>query len=221
MLILSSENGCYTPRCLADTKLITGNGDRPAEVPVCPAWLPEDPATEHIDPNNTKASPSAITARWFSDTTDQSITTPMIELYISGMTHLSADHNVALSQGISIFSSNPSFYNILPTVKNSNLVLPIKAASTARTKLKITYPKLKRAEEISGLVLRKRSRNTATSRSLSNVDSSHLTDINRKSFSRRAQRHQSLSKQRRKSTAIYRRSVRMNSIYRGFHWGKR
>ncbi|KZV34547.1 hypothetical protein F511_28154 [Dorcoceras hygrometricum] len=26
-----------------------GNGDRPAGVPVCPAWLPEDPATGHTD----------------------------------------------------------------------------------------------------------------------------------------------------------------------------
>ncbi|KZV48634.1 protein GAMETE EXPRESSED 3 [Dorcoceras hygrometricum] len=43
-------------------------------------------------------SPSAITARWFSDTTDQSVTTPMIALYLSGTTHRSAGHNVALSQ---------------------------------------------------------------------------------------------------------------------------
>ncbi|KZV21362.1 receptor protein kinase-like protein [Dorcoceras hygrometricum] len=42
--------------------------------------------------------PSAITARWYSDTTNQSVTTPMIALYLSGMTHLSAGHNVALSQ---------------------------------------------------------------------------------------------------------------------------
>ncbi|KZV14352.1 hypothetical protein F511_43573 [Dorcoceras hygrometricum] len=62
---------------------------------------------------------------------------------------------------------------------------------------------------------------TASSLSLSNVDSGHLTGINRKSYSRRAQRHQSRSKQRRKSTTIYRRSVRMNSNYRGFHWRKR
>ncbi|KZV17989.1 hypothetical protein F511_21145 [Dorcoceras hygrometricum] len=41
---------------------------------------------------------SAITARWYSDSTDQLVTTPMIELYLSGTTHLSAGHNVALSQ---------------------------------------------------------------------------------------------------------------------------
>ncbi|KZV17650.1 TMV resistance protein N-like [Dorcoceras hygrometricum] len=51
---------------------------------------------------------------------------------------------------------------------------------------------------------------------LSSVDSGHLTGINRKSYSRRAQRHQSRSKQWRKSTTIYRRSVRMNSNYLGF-----
>ncbi|KZV38289.1 hypothetical protein F511_22250 [Dorcoceras hygrometricum] len=43
-------------------------------------------------------SPSAITARWFLDTTNQSISTPMIALYLSGTTHLSVGHNVALSQ---------------------------------------------------------------------------------------------------------------------------
>ncbi|KZV35667.1 hypothetical protein F511_15122 [Dorcoceras hygrometricum] len=37
-----------------------------------------------------------------------------------------------------------------------------------------------------------------------------------KSYSRRSQRYQSRSKQRWKSTEIYRRSLRMNSIYRGF-----
>ncbi|KZV48093.1 hypothetical protein F511_02706 [Dorcoceras hygrometricum] len=63
--------------------------------------------------------------------------------------------------------------------------------------------KLKRAEELSGLASRERSSNTATLCSLCNVASSHLTGINRKSYSRRAQRHQSRSKQRRKSTAIY------------------
>ncbi|KZV28321.1 hypothetical protein F511_25259 [Dorcoceras hygrometricum] len=49
--------------------------------------------------------------------------------------------------------------------------------------------KLKRAEELSGLVLQKRSSNTATSRSLSHVDSSHLTGTNRERYSRRAQCH--------------------------------
>ncbi|KZV52226.1 hypothetical protein F511_39352 [Dorcoceras hygrometricum] len=42
--------------------------------------------------------PSAIIALWFSDTTDQLVTTPMIAMYLSGMTHLSAGHNVSLSQ---------------------------------------------------------------------------------------------------------------------------
>ncbi|KZV34273.1 Armadillo-like helical domain containing protein [Dorcoceras hygrometricum] len=51
---------------------------------------------------------------------------------------------------------------------------------------------------------------------LYNADAGHLTGINRKGYSRPAQCHQSCSKQRLKSTAIHRRSVRMNSIYRGF-----
>ncbi|KZV53933.1 hypothetical protein F511_04524 [Dorcoceras hygrometricum] len=79
---------------------------------------------------------SAITARWFSDTTNQSVTTPMIVLYLSGTTHLSAGHNVALSK----------------------LELSLKQP-------KSLTQKLKRAEELSGLASRKRSINTATSRS--------------------------------------------------------
>ncbi|KZV19116.1 hypothetical protein F511_20448 [Dorcoceras hygrometricum] len=42
-----------------------------------------------------------ITARWYSDMTTQSVTTPMIELDLSGTTHLSADHNVAISRVLS------------------------------------------------------------------------------------------------------------------------
>ncbi|KZV20712.1 hypothetical protein F511_09241 [Dorcoceras hygrometricum] len=39
-----------------------------------------------------------ITARWSSDTTSQSVTTPMIALDFSGTTSQSASHNVALNQ---------------------------------------------------------------------------------------------------------------------------
>ncbi|KZV29933.1 hypothetical protein F511_22824 [Dorcoceras hygrometricum] len=39
-----------------------------------------------------------ITARWYSDTTSQSVTTPMIALDFSGMTTKSASHNVVLNQ---------------------------------------------------------------------------------------------------------------------------
>ncbi|KZV35582.1 hypothetical protein F511_32748 [Dorcoceras hygrometricum] len=41
-----------------------------------------------------------ITARWYSDTTNQSVTTPMIALDFSGTTTQSASHNVALNQVI-------------------------------------------------------------------------------------------------------------------------
>ncbi|KZV35933.1 hypothetical protein F511_23946 [Dorcoceras hygrometricum] len=44
--------------------------------------------------------PSAITARWYSDTTNRSVTTVMIALDLSGTTHLSVGDNVALSQNI-------------------------------------------------------------------------------------------------------------------------
>ncbi|KZV57990.1 folylpolyglutamate synthase-like [Dorcoceras hygrometricum] len=39
-----------------------------------------------------------IRARWYSDTTNQSVTTQMIALDLSGTTHLFADYNVALSR---------------------------------------------------------------------------------------------------------------------------
>ncbi|KZV40761.1 hypothetical protein F511_30324 [Dorcoceras hygrometricum] len=57
--------------------------------------------------------PSAITARWSSDTTNQSVTTPMIALDLSSTTHLSADHNVALSQ-ILLRHGNFNLLNWLP-----------------------------------------------------------------------------------------------------------
>ncbi|KZV26313.1 hypothetical protein F511_21267 [Dorcoceras hygrometricum] len=71
----------------------------------------------NADPNNTKlennTSKSAsgnhqsvifrvhqpITARWYSDTTNQSVTTPMIALDYSGTTPQLASHNMALISG--------------------------------------------------------------------------------------------------------------------------
>ncbi|KZV39311.1 hypothetical protein F511_22968 [Dorcoceras hygrometricum] len=90
---------------------------------------------------------------------------------------------------------------------------------TARTKLKTsrnTYPESHTHRRMLYSTVVKTHQLTASSRSLSNVEPGFLTGINRKSYSRRAQRHQSRSKQRRKSTVIYRIRVRMNSIHRGF-----
>ncbi|KZV50830.1 hypothetical protein F511_26258 [Dorcoceras hygrometricum] len=55
---------------------------------------------QHDIINAMKCIRQPITARWYSDTTNQSVTTPMIELDVSGMTHLSASHNMALNQVI-------------------------------------------------------------------------------------------------------------------------
>ncbi|KZV25814.1 hypothetical protein F511_32131 [Dorcoceras hygrometricum] len=128
--------------------------------------------------------PSAITSRWFSDTTDQLVTTPMIALYLSGTTHLSAGHSVALSQ---VLNRSKAHRNHLP--KSSRTL----GSSFAKKFDQHCYFAF-----------------------LCSVDSGHLIGINRKSYSIRAHRHQSCSKQRRKSTAINRRRVRMNSNYRGF-----
>ncbi|KZV22640.1 zinc finger protein 93 [Dorcoceras hygrometricum] len=81
---------------------------------------------------------------------------------------------------------------------------------TTRTKLKTarnTYPEAHRHRRTLYSTVAKTHQLTTSSHSLSNVEPGFLTGINRKSYSRRAQRHQSRSKQRRKSTAIYRRRV--------------
>ncbi|KZV42588.1 mitochondrial propionyl-CoA carboxylase, beta subunit, precursor [Dorcoceras hygrometricum] len=73
-----------------------------------------DPTTQKQEKNTMSSlSPSAITARWSSDTTNQSVTTPMIALDLSGTTHLSAGHNVALSQ-LLLRHGNFSLLNWLP-----------------------------------------------------------------------------------------------------------
>ncbi|KZV32487.1 ABC transporter B family member [Dorcoceras hygrometricum] len=89
---------------------------------------------------------------------------------------------------------------------------------TARTKktARNTYPEAHTHRRTLYSTVVKTHQLTVSSRFLSNVESGFLTGINWKSYSRRAQRHQYPSKQRRKSTAIYRRRVRMNSNYRGF-----
>ncbi|KZV50697.1 cell division cycle 20.2, cofactor of APC complex-like [Dorcoceras hygrometricum] len=79
-------------------------------------------------------------------------TTPMIALYLSGMTHLSAGHNVALSQLL-----------------------------TARTKLKTarnTYPEAHMDRRTLHSTVARTHKLTASSHSLSDVDSGHLTGIN-------------------------------------------
>ncbi|KZV31164.1 hypothetical protein F511_16488 [Dorcoceras hygrometricum] len=87
---------------------------------------------------------------------------------IIGTTHLSASHNMALSQ---VLNRSMAQYH---------------AMSKPLTKAQLVPSILK------------------------------LKKLYRKSYSRRAQRHQSRSKQWRKSTTIYQRRIRMNSIYRGF-----
>ncbi|KZV30266.1 hypothetical protein F511_39922 [Dorcoceras hygrometricum] len=62
--------------------------------------------------------PSAnITARWYSDTTTQSVTTPMIALDLSGTTNQSAGHDVALNQVIN--QSGNQAQDISPAMKSS------------------------------------------------------------------------------------------------------
>ncbi|KZV56876.1 hypothetical protein F511_26118 [Dorcoceras hygrometricum] len=150
----------------------------------------------NIDPNNTKAGkrirgPSAITARCLSDKNNQSVTTLMIALYLSGMTHLSAGHNVALSQ----FYLNRSHQgtatsacsNFLPRwSRPTQQGLPWSSNPEAQTYRRKLYSTVVRTHKL-----------TDSSRSLSNVDSSHLTGINRKSYSRLSSTPPSRSKQRR------------------------
>ncbi|KZV41674.1 3-hydroxyisobutyryl-CoA hydrolase-like protein 3, mitochondrial [Dorcoceras hygrometricum] len=216
----------------------------------------------NADPNNTKAGkeyevkphlytrtvyqpgkssvrasgPSAITARWYSDTTNQSVTTPMIALYLSGTTHLSAGHNVALSQ---VLNRSKAQYNSHSTYFMPQILARyVQAVNKSKTRtfnseyatstdltrhgnyslLKIatslvTFNTAGTSLELKSLELSlkqpeslpKSSRTLGSSfvktfdqhcyfAFLSSVDSGHLTGINRKSYSRRAQRHQSRSK---------------------------
>ncbi|KZV47773.1 hypothetical protein F511_42134 [Dorcoceras hygrometricum] len=72
--------------------------------------------------------PSAITARWYLDTTNQSVTTRIIALYLSGTTHLSAGHNVALTQLLSVlgFDSMSSWGSVvLPVVVQVSQVIQL------------------------------------------------------------------------------------------------
>ncbi|KZV32749.1 hypothetical protein F511_31459 [Dorcoceras hygrometricum] len=85
----------------------------------------------NTDPNNTKAGkrirgPSAITARWSSDTTNQSVTTPMIALDLSGTKHLSASHNVALSQSTYIMPQNTNTLMLKAVNKSSTRTSALK-----------------------------------------------------------------------------------------------
>ncbi|KZV56821.1 hypothetical protein F511_17201 [Dorcoceras hygrometricum] len=188
----------------------------------------------------------------FSDTTNQLVTTPMIALNLSGTTHLSASHNVALSQILlrhdsfncsNCFLTGHGTHNRrncpgAKSVKASQYSAQILASTTyclwsrtqiwfylsqqlltARTKLKTarnTYREAHTHMRTLYSTVVKTHQLTASSRFLFNVEPGFLTGINRKSYSRRSHCHQSRSKQRRKSTEIYRRRVRMNSNYRGF-----
>ncbi|KZV40481.1 ABC transporter B family member 1 [Dorcoceras hygrometricum] len=109
-------------------------------------------------------------------------------------------------QQILLWHGNSSIRNQLP---------PLFMSNTAGTSMELKS-RSSHGQEIALLNCRENTQLPASSRFSSNVNSIHLTGINRKSHSGRAQRHQSRSKQWRKSTVIYRRRVRMNSKYRGF-----
>ncbi|KZV34525.1 hypothetical protein F511_21762 [Dorcoceras hygrometricum] len=120
---------------------------------------------------------------------------------------------------ISYLSSQLHFSSLIPTIKTHIWFYLAKQLLTARTKLKTarnTYPESHMHRRTLYSTVTKTHQLQASSRSLSNIDPGFLTGINRKIYSRRAQRHQSRSKQRQKSTVIYRRSVQTNSNYRGF-----
>ncbi|KZV20508.1 hypothetical protein F511_31361 [Dorcoceras hygrometricum] len=154
----------------------------------------------------------------------------MITLDLSGTTHLSADHNVALTQVlnrsirlnmhdllIAVYSSSTRTSNsqILPQqilLRHGNSSIhnklpPLVMSNTTGTSLELKS-RSSHGQEIALLCCRENTQLPASSRFSSNVNSSHLTGINRKSHSGQAQRYQSRSEQRRKSTAIYRRRLK-------------
>ncbi|KZV14642.1 hypothetical protein F511_41670 [Dorcoceras hygrometricum] len=173
--------------------IITGtqeNGDRPAEVPVCPSWLPDDHAKGQHRPKQHKSrkrntrsnlSPSAITARWSSDTTNQSVTTTMIALDLSATTHLSAGHNVALSQMLTKAQIVPLPSNSTSTdltqarqLQFDQLVSSLVSKTTAGTTSRV-----QKNQRTLGSDLSKSFERTDSSRFSSDVESGFLTGINR------------------------------------------
>ncbi|KZV35232.1 growth-regulating factor 4 [Dorcoceras hygrometricum] len=83
------------------------------------------------------------------DTTNQSVTTPMIALDFSGTTHQSASHNVALNQILN--------ESAIPT--SSNQLSP-GSLNHGRSYPEFQIQKLKRVEEVSGSTWRRQSNNT-------------------------------------------------------------
>ncbi|KZV39403.1 hypothetical protein F511_15660 [Dorcoceras hygrometricum] len=114
------------------------NGDRPAEVPVYPAWLPEDSANGQRRPKQHK-SRKRIQEHRSSRHVNQLAVISIEPLYpnsvstgkIIGTTHLSAGHNVALSQ---VLDRSMAQYPELNSKKPKSLT-----------------QKLKRDKELSGL----------------------------------------------------------------------
>ncbi|KZV07050.1 hypothetical protein F511_45469 [Dorcoceras hygrometricum] len=148
----------------------------------------------NADPNNTKAGkeyearqPSQIGG---FQTTNQSVTTPMIA-YLSGTTHLSVGHNVALSQVLNRSKAQYACMNAMKFKSDFNMHIihkqdiSIQSRCSRKHRIHIAqlaqnlylsshvkhsrdFPgaqiqKIKRAEELSGVASRKRSIDTATS----------------------------------------------------------
>ncbi|KZV23497.1 hypothetical protein F511_41199 [Dorcoceras hygrometricum] len=74
--------------------------DRPAEAPLCPAWLPEEPSKANTDPaaqNREKkrgaTTQPTIIGQWYSGTTTQPATRSKAALDLSGTTAQPTDHN--------------------------------------------------------------------------------------------------------------------------------
>ncbi|KZV24815.1 calcium-transporting ATPase 9, plasma membrane-type [Dorcoceras hygrometricum] len=90
---------------------------------------------------------------------NQSVTTPMIALDLSGTTHLSSDHNVALIQefpGSSNLSRHlitqlkSGLLHLIVYGQNSILVLPINQVLITRTKLETVRKHLPRSSKLKG-----------------------------------------------------------------------
>ncbi|KZV44698.1 charged multivesicular body protein 1 [Dorcoceras hygrometricum] len=124
--------------------------------------------------------PSAITARWSSDTTNQSVTTPMIVLDLSGTTHLSAGHNVALSQSISfnqavhVNTESQSTY-IIPQNTNTLMLKAVNKSSTRTSTLNSTSTDLNQELQIQFAQLASSLVSTTTAGTTSKVQKNQIT----------------------------------------------
>ncbi|KZV27557.1 hypothetical protein F511_10961 [Dorcoceras hygrometricum] len=148
--------------------------------PVCPAWLPEDPANGQHGPKQHK-SRKKDTRSSLNLTRHGSFS--LLKIATSVVTSNTAGTSLELEsvKEISYLSSQLRFSSLIPTVRTHIWFFLAKQLLTARTKLKTarnTYPEAHTHRRTLYSTVAKTHQLTAYSRSFSNVEPGFLTGIN-------------------------------------------